>query len=168
MSSLARSAAAFAALACASACGGDRAPSASSVPNGPSAAGSGDMRSNATTDQTPTATFTEVYALLFPRSSPGQCEMCHALPAHDIVNGMLETGMSPMDAYAALVDKPSRSSRCMSMPLVKPGDPDMSLFYLKLTASPPCGLRMPNGGAALTESQLSVVRSWIAAGAKND
>lgn len=116
----------------------------------------------------PAATFTEVYELLFPRSSAGQCEMCHALPAHDVVNGNLETGMTQDSTYEALVGKQSASSRCMQMPLVVAGKPEMSLLYLKLTPTPPCGVRMPNGGKGLTDDQVEVVRSWIAGGAKND
>jgi len=113
-------------------------------------------------------TFTEVYELLFPRASVGQCEMCHALPAHDVVNGMLETGMTKDSAYDALVGPMSQSSRCMSRPLIVPGEPDMSLFYLKLLPDPPCGVRMPNGGRQLSDDELEVVRSWIVAGAPND
>lgn len=114
------------------------------------------------------ASFTEVYGALFPRSSSGQCDMCHALPAHDVVNGMLETGMTKESAYEALVDKTSQSSRCMSLPMVMPGKPETSLFYLKLLPDPPCGVRMPNGGRPLSDDQLEMVRSWIAAGAPND
>jgi hypothetical protein len=142
-------------LVAAAACGGD-----SSAPNeGAAAAGA---------SAPPAAKFSQIYAELFPRSSTGQCDMCHALPAHDVVNGALETGMTVASAYSALVGKASASSRCMSLPLVMPFHPEMSLFYLKLTATPPCGIRMPNGGRALSDAQLEMVRSWIAGGAMND
>src|SRR6185436_5735922 len=108
--------------------------------------GGGDTGGAGSASAAPAPTFTEVYELLFPRSSAGQCEMCHALPAHDVVNGNLETGMTRDSTYQALVGKNSASSRCMQMPLVVPGEPEMSLLYLKLTATPPCGVRMPNGG----------------------
>lgn len=139
-------------------CGGDSpSPGAAASAAGMGAAGGG----------APAATFTQVYAMLFPRASTGQCDMCHALPAHDVVNGNLETGMTQASAYAALMGKQSQSSRCMSRPLVVPNDPEMSLLYLKLSPTPPCGVRMPNGGK-LSDAQIDMVRSWIAAGAKND
>jgi hypothetical protein len=56
----------------------------------------------------------------------------------------------------------------MNQMLVMPGKPESSLFYLKLTGTPPCGVRMPNGGNAFTEAQLEMVRSWISAGAHDD
>jgi len=116
----------------------------------------------------PPATFTEVYSMMFPRATNAQCEACHALPAHDVVNGNLETGMTQQSAYDALVGKKSTSSRCMQMTLVAPKDPDHSLFYLKLTATPPCGVRMPNGGKQFTDAQLEMIRSWIDDGAPNN
>jgi hypothetical protein len=78
-------------------------------------------------------------------------------------------GHAQADAYAAIVGPSSVSAKCgAGRKLVVPGDPSTSLFYLKLTASPPCGDRMPQGGSPLTDVQLEMVRSWIAAGAKND
>ena len=55
-----------------------------------------------------------------------------------------------------------------AVPLVVPGHPEQSLFYTKLTATPPCGARMPFGGGALPDAQIEMVRSWIAAGALDD
>jgi hypothetical protein len=147
------------ALVAAAGCGGD---SSSPAPDSSAAAGA------AGNAGAPAATFTQVYAALFPRSSTGQCDMCHALPAHDVVNGNLEMGMTQVSAYAALVGKSSSSSRCMAMPLVVPNQPEMSLFYLKLTPTPPCGVRMPNGGSGLSDAQIELVRSWIAGGAMNN
>ena len=48
---------------------------------------------------------------------------------------------------------------------VKPGDPEHSLLYLKLTL-PPCGSKMPPAAfTQATEEQVSLVRQWIADGA---
>jgi hypothetical protein len=76
--------------------------------------------------------------------------------------------MDQPTAYAALFEQVSTSLKCSGMSLVTPGDPEMSLFYLKLTSTPPCGYRMPNGGRALSRAQLQRVHSWIAAGALDD
>ncbi len=46
--------------------------------------------------------------------------------------------------------------------LVVPGDPEKSVLFTKLTASPPFGSRMPLGGN-LDDGTLACVRDWIAA-----
>lgn len=51
--------------------------------------------------------------------------------------------------------------------LVKPGEPDASWLMTKLRGKPPV-TRMPLTGQALDGAQLEMVRSWIAAGAKDD
>jgi hypothetical protein len=114
------------------------------------------------------ASFDAVYAALFPKSTNARCNFCHALQATETSNGKLQMGEDKASAYAALVGKTSSSSRCGGRPLVVPGDPDGSLLYQKLSEPPPCGSRMPLGGAQLTEAQREMVRSWIAAGAKDD
>ncbi len=49
---------------------------------------------------------------------------------------------------------------------VRPGDPDGSLLYRKITEdSPPCGSRMPQGADPLSPELIALVRDWIAAGA---
>jgi hypothetical protein len=116
----------------------------------------------------PPATFTQVYDMLFPMTTNARCVACHSMPANDIANGNLQMGSDKASAYAALVGRMSASTRCMNRALVVPNQPAMSLMVLKLSANPPCGSRMPIGGNALTDAQLSVVRGWIAAGAKND
>jgi hypothetical protein len=136
-------------------------PSDSATPA--SSAGSG-----AAGQAAPAATFSAVYAMMFPMETNARCNACHANPANDVGNGKLQMGMDKASAYKALVGVASASSRCMNKILVAPGQPDSSLFYLKLTATPPCGVRMPNGGNAFTSDQLEMVRSWIAAGAHDD
>ena len=56
----------------------------------------------------------------------------------------------------------------MQKTIVEPGKPDESLMLQKLSPNPPCGNRMPVGGNPFTDAQLEMIRSWIAAGAKND
>ena len=116
----------------------------------------------------PSITFTAVYAMMFPMATNARCNACHANPANDITNGNLFMGMDQDTAYKALVGKVSTGSLCMPRELVVPGKPDMSLILQKLLPTPPCGVRMPNGGKQFTEAQLDMVRSWIAGGAKND
>jgi hypothetical protein len=106
--------------------------------------------------------------MMFPMETNARCNACHANPPNDVGNGNLHMGPEKATAYAALVGKSSTSSRCMNKPLVVPSQPDMSLLVQKLSASPPCGARMPLGGNAFTDTQLEMVRSWIAAGAKDD
>lgn len=115
----------------------------------------------------PAATFTEIYPLIFPRATKAQCTFCHGLPSNDKSNGNLSVGADKASAYASLMAT-STSSMCGgNQPLIVPGDPDTSLFFLKLT-TPPCGGRMPLGGDPLTAEQLAMVRSWIEAGAQDD
>jgi hypothetical protein len=128
-------------------------------------AAGGGMAGNAA----PAAKFSEIYAMMFPMATNARCDACHSMPANDIANGNLEMGTTQMSAYMALVGQTSKSSRCMSKTLVVPGQPEMSLLYQKLSsATPPCGSRMPLGGTAFSDAQLEMIRSWIAAGAKND
>ena len=118
----------------------------------------------------PPATFTEVYAAMFPLHTPGQCNYCHNRPPNDLSNGMLDTGDTRAAAYAALVGPRSTSAMCGGdgYALVVPGSPETSLLYLKVAGSPPCGDPMPQGGSALPEAQVEMIRSWIAAGAHDD
>ena len=121
-----------------------------------------------TAAETP-ATFTQVYAVMFPLGTPGQCNYCHDRPANNLSNGMLDMGSTRAAAYAALVGPSSTSALCGTRGrLVVPGDPGASLLYLKVQAAPPCGDRMPQGATALGAAQVEMIRSWIAAGAPND
>ncbi len=114
------------------------------------------------------ATFSDIYPLIFPVTTKAQCNFCHGLPANDKSNGKLSMGMDKATAYAALVGKTSSSSMCSGKALVVAGQPDSSLFLQKLDTTPPCGGHMPLGGDALPAAQLDMVRTWIAAGAKDD
>lgn len=115
-----------------------------------------------------TGTFTAIYAMMFPSTTNGRCNFCHGLPANTTSNGNLAMGTDKATAYAALVAKKSSGKQCAGQTLVVPGQPDASLFYLKFSEDVTCGSRMPLGGNLLNNSQREMVRSWIAAGAKDD
>lgn len=119
-------------------------------------------------DGGPPGTFTEIFETLFPQTTNARCNFCHSMPASDISNGNLSTGTDQASAYAALLGVVSTSSRCGGKTLVAPYHPEDSLFLDKLMGKPTCGDRMPLGGAALSDADLEVVRSWIEAGAKDD
>ena len=73
-------------------------------------------------------------------------------------------------AYANLVGVPAGAEdgyQCRASKLVRvqPGDPEVSLIYLKLT-NPPCGSRMPPAAFGVaTAQEVELVRTWIAGGA---
>jgi hypothetical protein len=114
------------------------------------------------------AKFSEIYPLLFPAGTAAKCNFCHSMNASNVSNGKLSMGMDKDAAYAALVGKSSVSAMCEGAELVVPGQPEMSLLYQKVSGTPPCGSRMPLGAGALPDNQVEMIRSWIAAGAKND
>lgn len=114
------------------------------------------------------AKFSEIYPLIFPNPTNPRCDNCHSMPPSDISNGKLYTGMDQATAHAALVGKASTSRKCMGRMIVAPGQPEMSLLWQKLGPNPPCGSRMPLGGAPLSDENMEKVRSWIAAGAQNN
>ena len=113
-------------------------------------------------------TFSAIYPMLFPADTAAKCNSCHSMPASDVSNGRLHMGTDKATAYAALVGPTAAGSKCTGQPLVVANQPDMSLLLQKLTNTPPCGERMPLGGAPLSEAQLEMVRTWIADGAKDD
>jgi hypothetical protein len=117
----------------------------------------------------PAATFTEIHTTLFPQATPAKCDFCHGQPASQVSNGLLNMGSDDRDAaYAAIIGQTSTSRDCAGQPYVVPGDPEASLFYVKLLDDPGCGERMPLGGGNLPADQIEMVRSWIAAGALDD
>ncbi len=52
--------------------------------------------------------------------------------------------------------------------IVVVGDASTSNLYLKLTASPPFGSRMPLGSASLSTTSLDKIKDWINQGAKDN
>lgn len=127
--------------------------------------GAGGMNGGATGEPT----FDAIYNEILIRGAVGNCTFgaCHGQPPSEN-SGNLQLFADNKDmTYAALVGPNSTSAACGGMPMVTPGQPDMSLLYTKLTATPPCGVRMPFGGM-LTDAQIMQIRTWIANGAMND
>lgn len=72
-------------------------------------------------------------------------------------------GTTAADAWATLQDPMVKDP-----PLLVPGDPESSWYYLVMTESPPTAERMPYPVEPLSASQLQAVRDWIAAGATSE
>jgi hypothetical protein len=73
-------------------------------------------------------------------------------------------------AYAAVVNKPSITPKCMGkgLTLVVPNQPASSFMLQKLKGMQPCGDPMPLGGMGLVLTNADVVQKieqWIMAGA---
>ncbi len=86
------------------------------------------------------------------------CTGCHAGAAAPL--GLrLDAGNS----YAQLVNV--NSVEVGSLKRVLPGDPGNSYLVQKIEGRAAVGARMPLGGAALSQANVDLVRTWIAAGA---
>lgn len=72
---------------------------------------------------------------------------------------------SAAGARAGLVGVNSIAAGCNERELVVAGDPSSSYLVNKLLGVDICGGRMPKVGNPFTESQLDIVRAWIANGA---
>ncbi len=105
----------------------------------------------------PAASLDELYPAAFAVTVPTGCAGagCH---------GTGQGGMMFTDAkgfYAATVNQPAQSDP--SLMRVKPGDPEHSLLFQRLSAS--AAVRMPSGGPYLDDWTLLRVEGWICAGA---
>lgn len=88
---------------------------------------------------------------------------CGFSGCHGGANPKEGLSLEPGQAYDEIVNVPS--TRLPEWLLVKPGDPDASLLYVKIaTDNPPIGSRMPLGGA-LSGPDIQAIRNWIAVGA---
>jgi hypothetical protein len=107
------------------------------------------------------STFAGIQEVIFARHGCTQ-DACHGSAAQ----GGLD--LSPAVAYRNLVEVPSQGS---SLPRVVPGDQRRSFLWLKVAAKTRpgsveiSGAPMPNGGGALSEDELELLRLWIYAGA---
>ena len=79
---------------------------------------------------------------------------CHA--ASGAANGL---DLASPDVLGRLANKAATGGPGS---LIVPGDPDKSVLYTKLTATPPFGSRMPLG-TNLDDATLACVHDWIAA-----
>lgn len=69
-------------------------------------------------------------------------------------------GQTAAEAWATLQDPMVKDP-----PLLVPGDPDSSWYYLVMTTSPPTAERMPYPVEPLSQEQLDRLRAWIVSGA---
>jgi uncharacterized membrane protein len=105
---------------------------------------------------------------VYPKLIRTKCSACHNdAPSF---GGLAYFPGDAAFAYGNLVNAPAGSApdnlcRASGLVRVKPGDPEHSLMYLKLTM-PPCGSKMPPAAfSQATEEQVDLVRQWIMDGA---
>jgi len=106
--------------------------------------------------------FSEEIVPLLVRSVGG-CIMCH-LPSSPSTVGITVGGLD-LSTYDTLKAGGATSAGIT----VVPGAPCESVLYLKLTAAPPNGARMPaNGPPYFTTEELNLVHDWIAEGGREN
>jgi hypothetical protein len=128
---------------------------ACSSSGGGSPAGGGGTESGA-----PAVTFTDVYTQIISV----KCTLCHVPGEVGVTEGMLDMS-TQSTAYGNLVGAATAGIECAgSGTRVVAGDPASSILYQKIT-SPTCGSRMPLNSAALDQSSIDEIHSWIEAGA---
>ncbi|HEX9161557.1 MAG TPA: hypothetical protein VF980_07595 [Thermoanaerobaculia bacterium] len=107
----------------------------------------------------PSATFTRVTnEVLTPN--------CTAAGCHGKIATQENQTLTKDVAYSQLVNVPS--VEVPSLLRVKPGDPQNSYMYRKITGVGITGFQMPQGGPFLDATQIALVRDWILRGAPND
>jgi hypothetical protein len=109
-------------------------------------------------------TFSAIYDEILSKTCAGP--FCHGAAA---ASGGIDMGTQE-SAYQSMVGVMANGPYCADAGLliVDPGDPDASLFYLKVT-NPPCGNKMPPIYVPyLDAKQTGQISGWIAMGAPND
>jgi hypothetical protein len=95
---------------------------------------------------------------------------CALSGCHAGASPQLGQNLSAGNAYASIVDVPSQEVPVLDR--VEPGDPDRSYLVNKIegTAAAVGGVetRMPLGQDPLPQSDIDLIRAWIAAGAPNN
>jgi hypothetical protein len=89
--------------------------------------------------------------------------------AHPSCHGVAKSAgmqLSEGMAYGDIVNV--TSSEDPQLMRVRPSEPDSSYLVMKIEGHQKVGMRMPLTGGPLSDKQIQVIRSWIAAGAKND
>jgi hypothetical protein len=127
----------------------------------------------------PANSFTQVYAQIVAPT-------CSSVFCHYSGVGIRYSALdmsSQVYAYWSLVEQPAIGPNCAEEGTrVVPGQPDLSIMYLKVSESmPPCGSQMPAdpqklltggssvfSGTALTAAQQQLIHDWIAEGAQNN
>jgi hypothetical protein len=126
------------------------------------------------------STFAAIQAVIFEAPVYGcTASICHSAAAAATNGGLnLESGQS----YLSLLGPggSGAQSEASLLKRVEPGEPDLSLLYLKLLKNTDpagyaqihpvddIGAAMPNAGTPLTAAHLEAVRGWIRGGAPQD
>ena len=117
---------------------------------------------NGDTAQNTDVSYTLDIAPLLNRSVGG-CVMCHLEDGPSSVG--IDIGGLHLSTYDTLMAGGTNSGGT----IVVPFKPCQSVLYLKLTAAPPSGSRMPaNGPPFFTTHELGLVHDWIAEGGHED
>ena len=88
-----------------------------------------------------------------------QCFACHSTDTKATGAGLdLQAAGLPGRLYTT-----TSSATCSSVPLADSANPSGSLFLKKLTDSPGCGARMPQGGS-LNAADTACLTEWLVAG----
>ena len=95
---------------------------------------------------------------------------CNAPSCH---GSGVKGGLSLIDtnSYRQLVGRPGTVDRKNTPPMfrVKPGSPDSSFLYIKITSPDTTqGEIMPKGSDRLTNDKIEAIRQWIVSGAPNN
>lgn len=102
-------------------------------------------------------TTAEVQQEIFTQVS--KCAACHG-PGAGPAFGSLDLSGMPSMLEDRLVEVVSASALCAGSKLVVPGQPDRSLMYVKMTATPTCGASMPLA-QPVNNADAAKVRQWI-------
>ncbi len=107
-----------------------------------------------------TVTFTQVFNTVL---SP-VCASCHG---NDVPNMSFA---SKSTAYTDLVGVSAQGTSCSSSgeKRVVASSSATSLLYMKVAGTQPCGARMPKNKPALSQANITLIKSWIDDGAQND
>lgn len=109
----------------------------------------------ADSDPSTTVSFSQQIRPLTAKS-PGGCLGCHG------ANQIAGFGLGSYDALR-------RGGLASGTRIIVPGRPCESVLVQKLGLAPPFGARMPyNGPPFFTAAELTLVRDWIAEGARNN
>jgi hypothetical protein len=86
----------------------------------------------------------------------------------DCHGGILISSDYSVDTYESLLEQ-GEQARDLGICSIKPGDPDASYFYRKLSnASGIAGVPMPFGKPLMDQEDRETVRVWILEGARNN
>ncbi len=125
------------------------------------------MAALACSSSSPPPTFTTIYTTTITN----KCSPCHTTASGDgVMFGKLDM-TTQANAYANLVNVPAAGVSCSGKGTrVVPGNADQSVMYLKVSTDDPtpCGNKMPDGLAPLTDDEADDIEAWINAGAQNN